>query len=471
MPATTLSERVRIAALFAVAVAAARLWGPDGPLYWDSFGYVVDAARGRAGALMLGRPGFALVSHALVSAWRAGGGALTDAEPLLRWWWTLVSAAGAPTLCLVALRLGRSWRESLWAGLLLALSPAVAASLHAVLTDGPSMTLGLAAMAAALSAVARGNAATMFMAGALLGASGSVREQSLVHGLSLGLLVATAPRERRAALGLACIAGTTVVFAAPVLWFATTQRGYLEGVAAWGEHMRRERESHPWGPRELVAWLGWIAAVGPTALVGAAVGWRELVRARDPRTLALAVPSLAQLVALAGYQDISFSPRYLLAALPLALFVPAGVGLARGTDRTRRAGLLVAVAVCVAGAMVVRARQRPLRASLATLEARLGTVPHDAAVVTGQLCPAVVYHREIARLSGATAPRWVQVCPGWRWPAPLAVALDAHRAAGRTVVIDLRESSWVGPRQAGCRAEAARYAERHGDDVGVVVWR
>ena len=181
-----------------------------------------------------------------------------------------------------------------------------------------------------------------------------------------------------------------------------------------------------------------------------------------------------QLVALMFYQDIAFSPRYLLTALPCGLFLPCALALdSLWPRRALRGGLMFAmVLVALVAGPLMRRSETALRDGLRSLPERLAMIPQNAAVVTGQLCPAVVYHRELARLRAgprASAPSWVQVCPGWRWPVSLEARLDELSGGGHAVVIDLRDDSWVGERQRRCRDEAARYASTHSGTV--TAWR
>ena len=118
----------------------------------------------------------------------------------------------------------------------------------------------------------------------------------------------------------------------------------------------------------------------------------------------------------------------------------------------------------------VDARQGPLREALAETPRRLRAVPPNAAVVSGQACPAVVLARTEARLRGESVD-WQQVCPGWRWPHPLRAHLDALRATGRPLVVDLRSRVWVGSRQEACRREAEAYVRSRGPAPTLTVWR
>ena len=104
------------------------------------------------------------------------------------------------------------------------------------------------------------------------------------------------------------------------------------------------------------------------------------------------------------------------------------------------------------------------------LRSRLRDVAPNAIVVSGQACPAVVLTRTTTRLGG-TPVDWRAVCPGWRWPANLPSHLDALRAEGRPLVVDLRAAVWVGPRQRACRDAVERYLQSHPPAATVTVWR
>ena len=75
-------------------------------------------------------------------------------------------------------------------------------------------------------------------------------------------------------------------------------------------------------------YVAWLVALGPAALVAALVAWTRRARASAvrrgvKRLFAVTVPASVQLALLGGYQDISYSPRYLLPALAGALCLPA----------------------------------------------------------------------------------------------------------------------------------------------------
>jgi hypothetical protein len=464
------SERIPFLflALYVLATVTAWIVGPDGALYWDAHGYVIQALTGRAGGLMLGRPTFVLVSHGLARSWIALGGELRAVEPFLRTCWMLVSAAGAPALAWLALQVDAPARVAWTAGFLLALSPVVAHTSRAVLTDGPSMTLGLVALALGAGASARGQRFRMGLAGAVLGLAGSVREPALAHALTLLALAATS-RRRPIHLALASTLGCALTFTAPVLWFVATQPSYLDAVAVWIRAMRDERARHPYGWRDVGMFLLWSLAAAPGAWVALVNEMPQLWRSVrvSPRALVVIGVSALQWIALAFYQDISFSPRYLLGALGGAVLLPAAWALE--TSRWRQKILLASLVFPLLAAPLLRWHERPLLNALRELPSRLDHVERNSVVVSGQACPAVVYERALRRLEGR-ATDLLAVCPGWYWPTDLEARLNALRAEGRPVVLDLREGVWVGPRQHMAREELRRYVARHGHNPGVTVW-
>ena len=127
------------AALWLLALAAASAIGTHGIAYWDAGDYTLLAINGCKSGLLLGRPLFLWASRLVLVT----GVEPAAAEPVLRWFWTGVSALAAPLLALLATRLGLERRPSLFAGIALALSPSFAHTSHQVLTDGPALAYRL----------------------------------------------------------------------------------------------------------------------------------------------------------------------------------------------------------------------------------------------------------------------------------------------------------------------------------------
>lgn len=484
--------------LFVLAVFAALVLGPRGPVYWDSFGYVSQAVTGQVGGLALGRPLFVIVSHGIARAHLAMHGSVWTLEPLLRGFWLGVSATAAPLTHMLARRCGLSGRAAAFAGGMVALSPAMAHTGAAVLTDGPSVAMSLLAFVWGAHAAGftgdgiepdpRPNATFSWRygvaSGAALGAAFGLREQAIAQGLVLALLCAAAPRGRRLALAATMLAGFAIVAAAPVLFVYITQRRYLQLIVGWLHAMRRERSAHPYAWSDLRAYAAWVLALGPCAVAAAIASWtsdwRSLVERRTV-LFAVAAPALLQLLLLGGYQDISYSPRYLLPALAGALAIPGAIALDRwiGLSRTRLAlaGAALVLPVIVGGPLV-HARERAFRTIVDGLPRELANVPHDAVIVSGQACPAIEMVRRLARTDpqswSGRRPEWQTVCPGWGWPADIDARLDRATSEGRILVLDLRAGAWLGPRQQSARWQVERYVAQRTVAVGgggVVVWR
>ena len=205
---------------------------------------------------------------------------------------------------------------------------------------------------------------------------------------------------------------------------------------------------------------------------------RQLLR---PRTilLAVSVPSLVHLLLLGTFHDISFSPRYLLPVLPGAVALPAAIAAA---DWIRRSRIRLAIALTllllplVIAAPILRAREAPLDAILDELPSRLRTLPPRSVIVTGQPCSTVALAREQTRRDPALASQphaWETVCPGWGWSEDLAARLNRARAAGHTVVLDLRSAARLGAEQRRSLMEAEAYWRQHVFDAGkkgLIVW-
>lgn len=424
-----------LAALFALALVASAVVGTRGIAYWDAGDYVVLGLRGGPSGLLLGRPAFLLVCRALVRALRAAHAPDTAAEPTLRWTWSAVSATAAPGLAVLCQRLGLGRGAALAAGAALATSPTFAHTSHQVLTDGPALAASIFALVAALD----GRAA---LAGGLLGLAIATRETAIVHGLAVVVLL----RHRRGLAGVlvATFVGTALV-AALVL---EAHGGSPSEVTGWFSAMRRSSSTHGLSLRDVGLSLAWVVAAAPLAVL---LGARALPRARgDLRVVAW--PAAAATALLLFYPDGAFSPRYVLATAPIAFLLAAAPALERAPRLAAATAALGLLAVPIATPSA-----RRIAARGAALPPRLAALPTPLTLVPGHACPH-------ARLALATAsPRDVElVCPGWDWPADPARTLDAARARGRFVAVDVADAAWVGPREVGPRDAVRAWAERVG---------
>lgn len=404
-------------ALYVVAFLAAALVGTHGLAYWDAADYVRLSLDGGPSGLLLGRPLFLFISRALALLVEP-----QHAEPLLRWFWTAVSATAAPLMMTLASALGFERRASFVAGLLLALSPSFAHTSHQVLTDGPA----LAASLAALILASRGRAV---FAGILLAVAITTRETAAVHAIAVALLLG-----RRALITLAVTAVLTIVIV------LLAHRGLPPSLAHWGAAMEQSSRTHPLTARDVGISLLWILAAGPLAVV---VGIAEMRRA--PRVV---WPALAVTLLLVFYPDGAFSPRYVLATAPIAFFLAAAPYLA-----TRPRLTAVALLVPLALTKVATRRTDALAARGNDAMNTFRAPPPRALIVPGHYCAHVRLELSIERRRDVEL-----VCPGWEWPKDLSAKLGR----GRPVMLDLRDDAWVGPRELSARDAVVAYARQHG---------
>jgi 4-amino-4-deoxy-L-arabinose transferase-like glycosyltransferase len=444
-------------------VACGSLLGSPGPVYWDSFDYVTQALNGDVSGLGLGRPVFALVTGSLTTLWRQLGGSVWDAEPVLRVICLLWSALAAPLTGRLGRALGLSARAAFLAAIIVATSPVMAHTSAAVLTDAPAVPLILLAWLAALRAVATGRVAGVAVAGMWWGLAIGVREGSVYAGLTMLVLWWWMPRSSRWRAAAAAAATTVVTVLVPVVWPWLTNPTYGDSLGGWLSGMAHDSGLNTFELVDLGRFLLWVAALAPVA-VPAVVGYGAAAargRALGSRPTALVVTAWIQILVLATYLGASYSPRYFLSAFPLAMAIPA----AWWWDRRRHlAPFVIGVLLpIVAGPFVIHTAERPVRSVLATLTSDLAALPPDAVVVTGHACPAVSLIATQARLEprhGLVAPSWTTVCPGWSWPVNLSATLDTHLAAGRTLVLDLRDAAWRGAEQQRSLEQLRAYASR-----------
>jgi len=420
-------KAIEVAALWVLAFVTSVIVGIHGLAYWDAGDYVRLAIDGGQSGLLLGRPLFLLVSRLILRT----GVDPASAEVTLRWFWTGVSAIAAPALALLAFRLGLPRRAALMTGIALALSPSFAHTAHQVMTDGPSLAMAIAALLAAASA--RPLSAGVLMAIAIL-----TRETAALHLVALALLL-----NRRAVIALAAAAVvitlTLFIFAPPAF-------------SSWLSAMSVSIQAHPITLWQIVSPLLWVVAAGPIPVLAGIVIllWRRDLRPSG-RWVMVSAPAALATVLLLFYPDGSFSPRYMLATVPLAFFLPAAVWMA-DRPRVMAAALLVPLVilfVATRSARVVTARGN------AVIE-RIAALPLKTLVVPGHYCPQ-------ARLGATIHSRrdLSMMCPGWEWPVDPAAVLDAALAADRPVAVDVADDAWMPPREVDYRDAIRAWAGQH----------
>jgi hypothetical protein len=478
-------RRVAIA-LYAAACVAAALVAPRGPLYWDSAGYVVQAIKGEAGGLGLGRPLFVFASHVIARSWLAAGGSAWSLEPVLRWSWAALSASSGVLTWRVARSAGLPRRAAWIAGAAVAVSPALAQVSGAVLTDGPALAASLwATLCAVRAATAPAEARTRAVrwagaAGLVLGIAIGIREQAALTALVFAGLVRAAPRASRLRMGAAMAAGCAVAALLPIVILLLTQPGFPASVKLWIAGIAQDRARHVPGWRDVLIAVGWWLSLSPVLAPAALITLRHRgLELRRSRILAaIVVPAFLALLLLLAYPSLSYSPRYLLPVLPGAVALPGAIVLHRWVGSSRigyRLLFAALVAPLVIAAPIVRSRSARLEQTLRDWPGMLLTLPPGSVVVSGLPCASVpLVIEEVVVASGQRVrPDWQPVCPGWGWPPDLSAALDAALRSGHVVALDLRAGSWVGAEQQAARAQARAYRQaRRGASPGarLVVW-
>jgi hypothetical protein len=165
----------------------------------------------------------------------------------------------------------------------------------------------------------------------------------------------------------------------------------------------------------------------------------------------IAWPAAIATIALLFYPDGSFSPRYMLATVPIAFFIPAALWL-KGHTRL----LVVALAVPLAVGLVAAQQANRVAAYGATFDTRVSALPENAFVVPGHFCPQA---RLAATVHGRTDLMFV--CPGWEWPVDLASLLENAIANGSIVAIDTSAEAWIGRREQPLRDHVRDWLARH----------
>jgi hypothetical protein len=306
-----------------------------------------------------------------------------------------------------------------------------------------------------------------------------MREQSIAQAMVCALALLGAPSNRRRPFAVGCLVGLTLAVGLPVAWAVVAEPLYAEMVRGWIKAMHSERSHRAYTWWDFRVFLIWLVILGPLAsLAGLTAWWGQRAQLWRPRALAFAlcVPGLIQLAALAFYQDISYSPRYLLPALPGAIAIPAGLALDSWMRRSWLFwGAVVAlVAPVLLAAPVVANEQRDLERSLRELPTLLQRLPARTVIITGQPCESVRLWSVIAKREPESwqghKPAWHIVCPGWSWPTDLDAHLHRELDANYSVVLDARPGSWIEGDQRQNMYDVERWASEH-PQAHVQIWR
>jgi hypothetical protein len=159
------------------------------------------------------------------------------------------------------------------------------------------------------------------------------------------LLLLGARRSPLALLSLAAVVGAA-------LWVFPPS-----GVERWIAATSQNAASNPLTVRSIGVSLLWVFAAGPVPVLA---GLFALWRLSSRRVRLVAVPAALATCALLFYPEGSFSPRYVLATVPLAFLLPAATWLT-----TRRwlivAGLAIPLAMVPIATQASACSRRPWR--------------------------------------------------------------------------------------------------------------
>ena len=466
------SSRTRHLALWSLAVSASLAIGPRAALYWDSLGYVEQSLHGRVGGLLLGRPLFVLACHLATRLALALGASPWSLESVLRNAWLALAALAAPLVATLADRIGLGRRAAWIAGLLVALSPAGAHTRDAVLTDGPATAMVLLAL------VLRAGGPTTptrnaLLTGAAMGLAFGLREQAALHLLTALLVPVHGVERRRCQDALLLGVGFATTATALLLLARASNPDYPASILRWVRGMAAERHEARVAGEALSRYALWLVALSPVALAATVAWWAH----PRERWWPMVIPASVGLLALSRYQDIAFSPRYLLTEFVVATTLPAAAWLDRTLVRRANhlAWILPSLVILPLAGHLLEAWQRPLRLLIAGLPGRLNAVPPNAVIVTGQPCAAIRLTARLARTWPRSwdgpRPRWSPMCPGWSWPADPTMRLEEALREGVPIVIDLRDAAWLGEPQRHRRAQLRTFAATHATDPRVISWR
>jgi hypothetical protein len=189
----------------------------------------------------------------------------------------------------------------------------------------------------------------------------------------------------------------------------------------------------------------WVLAAGPVPVVA---GILMLFHPPRGRWAILSIPAAIGTIALLFYPDGSYSPRYVLATVPLAFFLAAAPWFS-----ARPRILAIALIVPLAAVPILTQPARAMARQGADVMGRIGALPSGAIVVPGHYCPHARLAASIQR-----RPDLTMMCTGWSWPADPARALSAAVDAGRPVALDLADQAWLAgeaPARDAVRAWAA----------------
>lgn len=430
--------------LLSIAVAVAYLNPFIG--HWDSYDYMKYILTRQRSSLMLGRPYFTLYNVLLLEPLFALGLPRDAAYLVVKW--VIVLFSGLTSLSVFSFfRRLVPLRAAMLGALLMALSPVFATYSGMIMTEIPMMLAVFGGLALFQRGLDEDRTPAMMVGAGLLGVAIGIREQAFVITpyLLLGPLVSGKLRDRIGPLAASWATGLCAASAGP-LFLLLTDPQYWPTMKKWLAFMREQKGRHPIGWSNAAIWLKWLVVNQPVAVVASGFGLRRLWQLRRERVAALTFVAFSMVIALAliGYQDLLYSPRYLMIAIP-GLCLAGGVALASLWERWPRrflAGFAGLHLLCLIAGLALMWPYRPTFAKARSYHRRIAPLPANSVFVVGQYCPYIGYLKAVGY-----PQTWDVICPGWTWPRQrLAVVIDGYLKRGLPVYVDEDPHLWVGSR-------------------------
>ena len=465
-------ERSSLALVCGLALALALLFLNPFIGHWDSYDYMKYILTGQRTSLMLGRPYFILYNYGLVSIGSFVGLKAAHAYLLVKFAVVLLSAVASGAIYLVFRELV-SRRPALIGAILSTASPVFAVYSGMVMTEIPMLAFTYLGLWLYLIGLRRAGWSALLVGSACIGFAIGVREQAVFATPFLLLFPLIRRNASWRAIILSWIVGAAICCAGP-LYLLVTDPGYWPTIKKWLWFMGAEKKRHPIDWTNIVIWAKWVVANQPLGAFLFGFGLVHLIRERRQLPLALGFVALqlGLIASLAGYQDLLYSPRYLMIAIP-GVALAAALPIDRWLERSARPKLVLGVlggmlAAVLITSFVVTLPYRPVFSKARTYHERIGTLGPRSVFIVGQYCPYIGYLKAVGYPQS-----WDVVCAGWTWPREkLAGVIDGHLASGQSVYIDLDPHLWYGPRLQQDLGYFTRIAPRyHLEPLGGTLYR
>ncbi|MBZ5538206.1 MAG: glycosyltransferase family 39 protein [Acidobacteriia bacterium] len=382
---------------------------------WDSFDYVTKAVRHQVSDLAFGRPLFLGI---LRVAWEGAhllGVGIDHAFQVAQ---SIVWGFG---ICgLVCFYFCVKWvggvRLGLWGVAWLGTTPMYLAYSGMVMTEVPSLTCLLAAVALLLH-WERSRKLSQLVGSALLFAAGIHIREQLITAAALFPLIIFLDRgltgRRRVSAVLVHTGIYTLVVLAMVAFLVRMDPDFWGRVQGWAAVL--PIRTHGLG-KQFLYLLAFAIVNGGVSLVGMLLTWRKWAKVAPVRALVSGM-ALLPLLTLLPNADLRIQPRYELLAVP-AFILAALVGLRmmQGEERPPTRKILVGVVLVghlafFAGGMAALVRFNRLSLERkARVETLLVIAPQNAGFVGGAYTPILDFYQQ-----SGIRPGWEVIRSGWEW--------------------------------------------------------